>query len=497
MFKESKDQFEINIEGYSKLSEYVKKRFDIPIKYVNDQIRKDIYYIYMSKTDNIYFNYNLRFKEFIYALSFYLYLIFSLPFSSIYYAFIRKNKFDVIYEEMWPGDTSAYKRFYNYIEKHLLKCSTAILVTPIYKPLKKIKKIDEYKNKKTINRGLSNYLFHPYDILSLLKNDFFSIYKLFIESKKSKVNLIMMYLRITRRIIFYKAQTYNVSANVLIGANDYYWNPTKYYIYKNNGFNNIILLQHNYKHDIDANSLYIYCDIYFADSKNALALSKYIIAREKYSIGNVQLSPFVKNEKNYIRNDIFVVHHPIKSSDYDNSSGLTNQALLEMYELFLSHLETFAEKFPQFSIVYVSKKFKDHKILYFNENKDRFKDINNIECVTKYGKETYDLINSSKLLINIFSSLGVQAYGLNKRVLWININNILDSLGLPNTKEDIDIVVEDEYDVFEKKLLNLLQNDSKEMEEFLENKKQEYMNIQENPAIVVANKVLELLEVEK
>lgn len=492
IFKKSLKQYNENLESYQQLLNYIRVRYDMPKSYLENQIKKDIYNIYTAGLEESYFGYKVNVKEYIYVTIFYLYLLLSLPFSFVYYFFIKKKKFDIIYEEIWPGHTSTYKRFYIYIDKFLNKYNSLLLICPLFKPLKKLKITDEYKYKKFINRGLSNYLFYYLDILNVLKNDLFTIYTLLYDSKKANINLIIMYLRIIRRLLFYKAQTYNISSTVLVGANDYYWNPTKYYIFKNNGFKNIILLQHNYKHEIDVNSLYIYCDIYFADSKNALSVSEYIIAQEKHAIGNLQLSPFIEDKKN-IEYDIFVVHHPIKSAQYDYESGLNKDKVLYNYEIFLNFLETFAYKNPNITILYVSKTFKDNRINYFNENKQRLEKFENIKCITTYGKETYRYMNNSKVLINHFSSLGVQSYGLDLRVLWMNLDNLLDDLGLPNLEENIDVLIEAKYDVFESKLLNLLHNNSGEMKEFVKNKKELYMYIKENPAKIVADKINKIL----
>jgi len=494
VFNKSINQFNINKQSYQKLSYYIRKLYPISEEDINNQIVKDIYNIYKSGVSGSYFNRKLTIKDYAYTILFYMYLIFSLPVSFIYYSFKKRMKFDVVYEEIWPGNYSTYKRFYSYIDNFLDGSKTSLLISPVYKAWKKVDMKDEYLTKQLIDRRFSNYIFHYSDILRLLKTDIFTIFSLFQESKRSNVNLVIMYLRIIRRILFYKAQTYKTSATVLVGANDYYWNPIKYFIFKNNGFKNIILLQHNSKHHINENSLYIYCDIYFADSKDALLKSEYIIAKEKFAIGSIQLTPFLDNKQKKKEYDIFVVHHPIKTGRYDKN-GLDKDAIFRMYEVFLDYLMIFSKKFPDISILYISKNYNDNdnEILYYQEINNRFKEFKNIDCKAVYGKDTYSLLNNSKVLINFFSSLGFQAYGFDSRVMWINFDNILDSLDLPNTKEDIDTLLEPNYEHFEEKLLNLLLNDSEDMKIFMENKKQQYMNIQENPAKVVADKINEIL----
>jgi ribulose 1,5-bisphosphate carboxylase large subunit-like protein len=55
------------------------------------------------------------------------------------------------------------------------------------------------------------------------------------------------------------------------------------------------------------------------------------------------------------------------------------------------------------------------------------------------------------------------------------------------------MISDNSYEAFEKRV-NLLLSANKEVEEHYKKLKEKYMNIQENPAKIVANKIYELLE---
>ena len=124
--------------------------------------------------------------------------------------------------------------------------------------------------------------------------------------------------------------------------------------------------------------------------------------------------------------------------------------------------------------------------------KNIFKYIPNITFKEAYGKETFTYVNQSEVIINMYSSVGIESYGLDKKVLWINYKHCCDVFKY-DTEEDLHVMINDNsYKAFEERV-NLLLSDNKDVDNHYKKLKEKYMNIQENPAKIVANKINELL----
>ena len=118
----------------------------------------------------------------------------------------------------------------------------------------------------------------------------------------------------------------------------------------------------------------------------------------------------------------------------------------------------------------------------------------NIDFFSAYGKSTFDLVSKSKVIINMYSSVGREAYGMDKKVLWVNYDNCCSLFDLDIAEDDIHTLVTDNsYQAFEERI-NLLLSDDKEVDNHYKKLKEKYMNIQENPAKIIAAKINEILE---
>ena len=180
-------------------------------------------------------------------------------------------------------------------------------------------------------------------------------------------------------------------------------------------------------------------------------------------------------------------------SDLTNAwPDLNQERLIDNYHLLINNFKLYLEKHSNIKSIYVAK----HTTINSEPSttvKEKFKNISNIKFIGAYGPKTFELIKKSKLVINMYSSLGFEAYGLDKRVLWVNYNRCCDLFKYDVENEDIHVLINDtSYESFEERV-NLLLSENSDVDKHYIKLKEKYMNIQDNPAEIVARKIEELL----
>lgn len=477
-----------NEKIFKKIMQSIQRKYGLSAEMSKDAMLYEI--MSCQYGNNRYYKKQSLIKWTLIYLGIFILIPFNIVISSIIYFIIKKKKAHLIYEEMWPIN-SLYDRFYNYIDEqiksHSLK-KAILFISPsfAFDTLSKVPK--NYKNK-IINRRFSNILFyHDFGIKIFVKDSFFII-NLIIYSKKSDINYIYLYLRFIRKLLMYSSQSTKFKCDILISASDYYWNPVKYFMYKKSA-KNIILIQHNYINEYLHLRLFQYCDYYYAHSHQSVEKHEFCGSAIFYSLGSFQLIPFLKAKK--IEYDVLFVSQPVYDNLLHTDPFLDQQKLINSYNNLINNFYLFLRNNPNIKAIYVTK-------MGNIDNKPATEDIkilaplSNIKFISTAGKETFNLISQSKLIINMYSSIGFESYGLNKRVLWINYNRCCDIFKYDTENEDIHVIINDiDYTSFEKRV-NLLLSDNKEVDKHYAKLKEKYMNIQENPASVVADKIVELV----
>jgi len=177
----------------------------------------------------------------------------------------------------------------------------------------------------------------------------------------------------------------------------------------------------------------------------------------------------------------------------DTDFDLDQKKLQNSYYLLVDNFKKYLTKNKDIKAIYVAK----GKTINSSPSivvKEKYKELSNIKFIGTYGPTTFDVIQKSKLIINMYSSSGFEAYGLDKKVLWINYDRCCDSFKYDTEQEDLHVMINDSsYEAFEERI-NLLLSDNKEVDEHYKKLKQKYMNIQGNPAKIIANKINEILE---
>ncbi|MFA6192490.1 MAG: hypothetical protein WC665_09070 [Sulfurimonas sp.] len=475
-----------NIEVFSKVIEKIMNNYKI----TKIQARDTVLYELMSSNYGKNHKRLLHSKERFKWLIIYLTAIVGISLNSLLSIFIvhKKIKKDVLFEEMFAkGGWNV--RFYGYITKKLINkpISQAILYTHPGVNKDIFNKSIERWNGEVINRRYSSMFFSFKESCAVVYNDFFYFYELFKLSKN--INTTYIYLRIIRKYLVYSSQIKNIEADVLVAAGDYYWNPIKYFVYKKK-IKNIILLQHNFKNEYLHNRLFQCCDFYYAHSNQAIEKLEGIPLAKKYSIGSFQLIPFLENEP--IEYDIIFINQTVNDDLTNVWHNLNQKKLVDSFYLLIKNFKLYLEQHSEIKAVYIAKNEAINLEPSVTVKKD-YEDLSNIKFMGTYGPTTFELIKKSKLVINMYSSVGFEAYGLDTKVLWVNYNRCCDTFKYDVENEDLHVIIHDtSYEAFEERV-NLLLSETEEVEVHYKKLKEKYMNIQENPAKIVANKIYELL----
>jgi len=481
---ETCDFVEKNIDGLSTIQEALNKKHINDNRLSSDIVMYEIMTWYSNQPykdkvlKNNYFKWSL-----IYVFVFFSFFIIGII-SLILSFFEKKVHYSLLLEDV-RTQHDWYKRFYTYVVKNLnddvLRKTTMLLtMNGLFDKNFFIKKVDLW-NGAVKNYKYKNILFSYKQVFKIMYLDFFYIYKLYRLSKKLNINYIYIYLRILRKLLTYTSQVENITADVLISAGDYYWSPMKYYCY-NEKVDNIMLIQHNFKYGL-INCIFQYCDIYFAHSDDAISKTEGSEVSKKMSIGSLQLSPFL-SENVKIEYDILFINQTVNDNLTKATPNLDQDKLIKEHWRLIDNFQEYMKKNKQKRAIVIAKPGYEKK-LPFSQIKEEFLNIKNIEFGSAYGPETFELIKKSKIVINMYSSAGFEAYGLNKKVLWVNYNGCCDVFQYV-LDEGIHHLKDTNYDSFEERLRILFSAESNQKYKAL---KEKYMNIQMDPAKVIADTI--------
>jgi hypothetical protein len=360
-----------------------------------------------------------------------------------------------------------------------------VLNFPSYSKSVQINQIEGIGTKSVFDIRRYNIFFNTRLAFKVFFSDFFYFFTLS-QYKTNGLDLSVLYIKLLRKMLIYTTQGSFLDTKILISASDYYWNPYKYYFFKKMGVKNIFLIQHNFVGDYITNNFYLSCDYYFAHSQLAIEKKMGFYTKNQLAIGSLQLCPFL-NHQMPIQYDLLIIDQPVhdlymvKSRDKGDKNDIITH-----YNLLLNNIKDYLLKNKTINAIYISKPGAMSKDT-FSSIHTLFKDVGNITFKETYGKVTFDYINQSKLLINMYSSAGIEAYGLDKKVLWVNYNNSCDVFKYDLEDEDLHVLIHNtSSEVFEEKV-DFLLSENEETNQHYKKLKEKYMNIQENPAKIIAD----------
>jgi hypothetical protein len=471
-----------NIDDIAPLIKRVQKKYGMDFETARDSILYELTNSFINESNRKkLFNKN-RLKWFLNYLLFMLAIAFSGFIDFILSPFKKRVKVDVIYEEMWKKN-GLYRRFYKYIDKELQNSTVRTVLFNHPAPTKELFSVNiEGWNGEIINRRYSAFIFEAGEVNRVIYKDFLFFFKLWQISKN--INITYLYIRFLRKIVLYKSQIHKIKANHIIMAADYYWNPIKYHQFKKN-IKNIILIQHNMKTNI-INNTFQYSDLHLLHSRDAIKNMEGFGNSKLLPVGSFQLIPFI--EKVDLKYDIFFINQTVHDNLTNIYTLLDQKKLIEQFEILIENFSRYLSEHKHIKAVYVAKA-KDREKTPFTEVKYRLSNLTNIDFYATYGSDTFQLLQQSKLVINMYSSVGREAYGLDKRVLWVNYKHSCSTFGQNIEKEELHTLIDDNsYEIF-KDRVDLLLSDNEEVKQHFKNLKEEYMNIRENPAKLLAKQI--------
>jgi hypothetical protein len=412
-------------------------------------------------------------------------------FLSLFGARYKEEKSDILFDEKYIlKKHSWFPTYYDPIIKYLSNKNYEFKV--FLNPLL-IKEIFAKKNKlyeyeiPIIDRRYAYFYFDKVISRQILTNEIFSFRQVYEVSNEIKIDFVNIYLRIIRQIAVSESQSKNITANFLITAGDHYFNGIHHYIIKRNGIKNLITIQNGMRvKNTEGACNYFYSDYYLAH--NDETASKYlnnVFCGKKLSIGSFLSGVLFYKYKNLnlpITNDILFWHHPAESK----LTQMKFPGTLEMVRKIIDNLAIFMKQNPSFSLHYITKNdlTGDH---FFEECKEKLNSTN-VKFSSIYGNDAYKCIYQSKLVINIWSTMGYESLGFDKRILYISYDNLIDSMLLEDFKNNNYASLHDKsYDAFENRVLTLLNQEDDDIDKFYEKLKDKYNPIKINPLEVIGS----------
>jgi len=452
-----------NINYFKLLEKEFSNNLNIPSHILMDTIKRvlvESIHPYGKKSFLLHYSYAIKDFFIYYIVMIYLFILALFPKN-------KKNiyKFDIVFDcDVYYDFDSNYRLLYEKLKNYSIAIFSRIGI---------FKQEDIFilnkKNTKKFDSEIS------YKILKSQFNNF-GLYKEL--SKKSNINFINLSLRLMRYIALYETDSKNFSTNIFISAGDIYYNSLRYYIYHTNGINNIVLLQSGMKGGINSSSsgdLYIYSDYYFGYGTYFID-NLYGNIQYKIASGSIKLYQETYNKQFSETTDIVFIEQMAFIE-------IENEHSMKTYLDLVNILIKFANKYKNYNIVY---RIRPLKLSVYYSDKEKMNIVNDLYnrmqksgiIIDDFSETSYDAILQAKIIVFYTSALGFEALGLNKKTLCCNV----DKLSSLPCVDEIGVLVEKSYALFEKKLLYLLNdNNDNNIKRYYEKQKNRFQNLEGSP----------------
>lgn len=325
-------------------------------------------------------------------------------------------------------------------------------------------------------------------VIRILKNYLKNLTKLINISINNNINFIVIYVQILRQYKVHQLNAQSIKcAKYLISAGDNYYTPLMYHIYKENGVQNIVLIQNGFRTEEFDSSFYITCDHYFsltpAMTQNHLGLKAY---EDISYIGSLRLYNTVSDITiNTPKFDIIFIETIVENDMFLNKNHRLYPVSINYLKAF-EFLAEFSNKHKDLKIIYRVKKqeYSDNASMYL-EKRNAIISNSTIVLDDTIHQNSYEAILDSKVVVYSHSTMGFESVLLNKNVLCCNFGKFNFLL---SSEDEIGVIVEDNFHIFEKKLLTLLKNDAS-VEEYFNNKRCLYGTLVDNPYEIILNTI--------
>lgn len=485
IFEKIEDFYVTNKENLKLYEKIISDTFDLPNN-LSKRTVKRILVLYISKRSKInIFSKMTIYMSFLLVIPLFVYLVILLFQSK---RIIKKTEFYDVAFDCW-GDNAKHNQLY--FERFYLNFNNLLKdkKRAIFEPYNKKDNSDIIASLNNISLIKSNYNnIQSRIIIRIIKYYSRYIFKMIRLSLKMNTNFIIIFMKILRQYIIHQKNTQNInSIKYLISAGDNYYTPLMYYIYKNNGIDNIYLIQNGTRNEAMDSSFYITCDKYFSISDtmvdNYLGLKAYNCIINICSLRLYDATYKInKNKQTY---DIVFIGGA-SGNDIFNNKKHKLYKITENYLEALKLLAEFSNKNKQYNIIYTDKpKNKPEKYTTYINLRNEIINSSNILLDSNLHKNSYEAIVDSKVVIYSDSTLGFESIVLGKNVLCCNFGNF-DFLLSQN--DEIGVIINNDYKIFEKKIFKLLKNDSI-VERYFKKKRNLYGDISQNPYEIILNNI--------
>ena len=435
-----------NENSFRTLENYFESKYSIPKNILQDTIIRELVSSSNKKV----------------SLLKYYGFIFILLVSTIFYKKKKKHKGDILFDNF---TITAYNRFYKHIYENLENKKMSYLSSEIS---------EQYPT--DISFVKTNKLYERKISFKIIFNELFGYFKYKSMSKKFGIDYLYISTKILYWLAKYKTDIDNVNYKLLISNGDNYYNAIRYYIYKQSAIKQIFLFQNGTRganiHNISKDYC-VYSDYYFAHGTKSILLQKGMNAKKKIPFGSISLLPYLKSKQKELKYDIVFLEQMTPHRDKLFEGKEVKNATFENYMLILEHLAKFSNEFPNLKILYrvISVKRDVYPDLV-KEIDERLKNSNVIIDEHIHNNSHEAIINSNVCLI-YSSTVGFEALGLGKKVLFFNYNNLDFVL---SKKDEIGVVIEKSYETFKKKVLYVTNNDNHKIQDYYNQRKKIFMN---------------------
>jgi hypothetical protein len=301
-------------------------------------------------------------------------------------------------------------------------------------------------------------------------------------SLKYDVNVFYIFIKCLIAYIKFQSLAINLNTKVYLSANDLNAHILKYEILHK--FNTkYIVVQSSMR--VNNSLVYKGSDLVYCYGSCQAKLYNDITNtfRDIILSGSIKNIPYLKND-NIKKYDIMFVE---QFADYSNIKYASNHNYIKL----LSYLIRFSEDFPNYRILYKTREEKRINRTDIDVYEDILNKLERTSIIINDKGDSYDQVQSSRLVTGYFSALCFESIGLNIPNIFFYYDNYdFELFDFKNSDEDI-LVQDNSYEIFKDSIFNMLnKNDNTQ---YFKKYKLLYMNQDRYMVDSICEKIEELI----
>lgn len=465
--------YENNNPALKRLIQIISLHLDIPCEILEDSVKRVLVEAINPLGKKKYLLYKSRLLDFFILLSSLGYFFFL---SLIGSTAKRVCNYDILFEE-WSESChdNMYKGIYRYFPNKIVK----ILLLGDNVSCTYMKSISTRRS----------FLFSRKAAWKLFILNVKLLFKIIKLNNKSDLSLVRLSILMYRYILIYETDVLDIKSKILVSAADNNYNSLRYFIYKKNGIENILLIQNGVrygKYSDQSGDMFTYCDYYFGFGPKQISIQSGMKCENKISIGSVGLYNSLEECLNEdIEYDIVFV------DGYTNCDNAFFSQ--ESYKKVINNIVKFQNEFKQLKILFRLKPSQKKSNNIYIEKRNFILESAGVIMDRDISKNTYEAIMKSKLVVFYRTTVGLESLALGKRVLECNYDG---SSHYYCSKSGVGCLTDHDYVKFRDRVNELLSSNSKHIDLYYEKLKGQYMSLNGNPNKIISNIISNVLKAE-